>query len=46
MCSGSCLTGCVTVLLEGKSVLADSSPPDVLDGAAALAVNTLNLVLT
>lgn len=32
------------VALEGKSVLADVDPPDVLDGAAALAVDTLDLV--
>ena len=39
------LTSRVTVLLEGKSILADSNPPDVLNGAAALAVDSLDLVL-
>jgi hypothetical protein len=34
----------VTVTLQGESILADVDPPDVLDGARALAVNTLNLV--
>jgi hypothetical protein len=34
----------VTVTLEGESILADLLPPDVLDGARALAVNTLDLV--
>ena len=34
----------VTVTLEGESVLADVGPPDVLDGAGTLAVNTLDLV--
>jgi hypothetical protein len=34
----------VTVTLQGKSVLADVDPPDVLDGARALAVDTLDLV--
>lgn len=33
------------VTLNGESVLADVDPPDVLDGAGALAVNTLSLVL-
>jgi len=40
------LTSCVTIFLERKRVLADSSPPNVLDGAAALAVDTLDLVLS
>lgn len=35
----------VTVTLQGKSILADVNPPDVLDGAGALAVDTLDLVL-
>lgn len=34
----------VTVTLEGKSVLADVDPPDVLDSAGTLAVDTLDLV--
>lgn len=34
----------VTVTLEGEGILADLLPPDVLDGARTLAVNTLNLV--
>lgn len=34
----------ITVTLEGESILADLLPPDVLDGARALAVNTLDLV--
>lgn len=34
----------VTVTLEGESVLADLLPPDVLDGARTLAVNTLDLI--
>lgn len=38
--------GGVAVTLEGESVLADSSPPDVVDGAGALAVDTLDLVGT
>ncbi|GJC81412.1 hypothetical protein ColLi_04251 [Colletotrichum liriopes] len=33
-------------LMPGESILADSSPPDVLDGAGALAVDTLDLVGT
>ncbi|KAJ8116580.1 hypothetical protein OPT61_g2028 [Boeremia exigua] len=37
--------GGVTVLLEGESVLADGGPPDVLESAGTLAVDTLNLVL-
>jgi hypothetical protein len=32
----------VTVTLQGKSVLANVDPPDVLDGAGALAVDTLD----
>lgn len=36
----------VAVTLEGKGVLADLLPPDVLDGARTLAVNTLDLVST
>jgi len=35
----------VTVTLEGKSILANVDPPDVLDGAGSLAVDTLDLVL-
>lgn len=34
----------VAVTLEGKGILADLLPPDVLDGARAHAVNTLNLI--
>ena len=34
-----------TSTLEGESILADGSPPDVLDRAAALTVDTLDLVL-
>ena len=34
----------VTVTLEGEGVLADVGPPDVLDVARTLAVNTLDLV--
>lgn len=36
----------VTVTLEGESVLADLLPPDILDGARALAVDTLDLIGT
>jgi hypothetical protein len=43
--STSALDEGVTVTLQGKSVLADIDPPDVLDGAGALAVDTLDLVL-
>lgn len=35
----------VAVSLDGESVLTDIDPPDVLDGAGSLAVDTLNLVL-
>ena len=35
----------VTVTLEGKSVLTDGVPPDVLNGAGTETVNTLVLVL-
>lgn len=38
--------GGVTVALEGQGVLADGLPPDVDDGAGALAVDTLDLVGT
>lgn len=34
----------VTVTLDGESVLADVNPPDILDGAGTLAVDTLDLV--
>ena len=34
----------VAVTLDGESVFADVDPPDVLDGAGTLAVNTLDLV--
>lgn len=34
----------VAVTLDGEGILADLLPPDVLDGARALAVNTLDLV--
>lgn len=34
----------VAVTLEGESILANVNPPDVLDGASTLAVNTLDLV--
>ena len=43
--STSALDNGVTVTFQGKSVLADVDPPDVLDGAGALAVDTLDLVL-
>ena len=33
----------VTVTLQGESILADVDPPDVLNGARALAVNALDL---
>lgn len=39
------LTSCVAVALDSESVFADGNPPDVLDGAGAFAVDTLNLVL-
>jgi hypothetical protein len=47
---GSCLRTStldqgVAVSLEGECILADVDPPDVLDGARAFAVNTLDLVL-
>lgn len=32
------------LVLDGEGVLADGAPPDVLEGAAALAVDTLDLV--
>ena len=44
--SSSTLDEGVSISLEGKSILADIDPPDVFDGATALAVNTLDLVLT
>ena len=34
----------VAITLQGKSILANIDPPDVLNGARSLAVNTLNLV--
>jgi len=42
--STSALDEGVSVTLEGESVLADVDPPDVLDGAGTLAVDTLDLV--
>lgn len=42
--STTALDESVTVALEGESILADLLPPDVLDGARTLAVNTLDLV--
>jgi hypothetical protein len=33
-------------LLEGQGILADVFPPDILNGARALAVNSLDLVLS
>lgn len=38
--------GAISVFLERESVFADSLPPNILDGASALAVNTFNLVST
>jgi hypothetical protein len=35
----------IAIALQGERVLADVDPPDVLDGARALAVHALNLVL-
>jgi hypothetical protein len=35
----------ISITLEGQGVLADGRPPDILDGAASLAVDTLDLVL-
>jgi hypothetical protein len=34
----------IAIALEAKSILADIDPPNVLNGARALAMNTLNLV--
>jgi len=34
----------VAITLKGEGVLADIGPPDILDGAGTLAVNTLNLI--
>lgn len=34
----------VSIALEGESILADVGPPDVLDGAGALAVDALGLI--
>lgn len=42
--STTALDESVTVALEGESILADLLPPDVLDGARTLAVNTLDLI--
>jgi hypothetical protein len=42
--STSALDQCVTVALDGKSILAHVNPPHVLNGAFSFAVNTLNLV--
>jgi len=36
----------VSVTLEGKRILANVDPPDVLDGAGSLAVDALDLVLS
>jgi len=43
--STSSLDHGVAVALNGKSILADIDPPNVLDGASSLAVDTLDLVL-
>lgn len=40
----SALDECVSVALEGESILAHVDPPDILNRAGTLAVNTLNLV--
>lgn len=42
--STTALDESVTVTLEGESILADLLPPDVLNGARTLAVNTLDLI--
>lgn len=42
--STSTLDERIAITLDGERVLADVGPPDVLDGAGALAVDTLNLV--
>jgi hypothetical protein len=42
--SASTLDHGVAVTLQGKSVLANINPPNVLNSARSLAVNTLNLV--
>ena len=42
--STSTLDHGVAITLQGKSILANIDPPDVLNGARSLAVNTLNLV--
>lgn len=39
------LTSSVTVALDSQSIFTHSNPPDVLNGAGTLAVDTLDLVL-